>query len=212
MILFVELVKAVAWPIVVVIVALGFKPNLIATFPALLRRKLAFKVAGFEATIDAAEQLQASAENPATEKLPQRAELDPSPRLAVNLIETRLRSDVEAVDATRKEAILLRALAISRLEGSHEFIYNRIFGSQIAGLKRLNESGHATVDDAREFFRPYAEQFPQVYSNYGFDGWLGFLRSNGLIQQNNNILEINDFGRDFLIYLTERRLSESKPW
>lgn len=88
----------------------------------------------------------------------------------------------------------------------------RIFGSQIAALKRLNEVGRATVDDAREFFRPYAEQFPQLYNNYGFDGWLGFLKGGGLIVQNGNVLEISDFGRDFLIYLTERRLAENKPW
>jgi hypothetical protein len=37
---------------------------------------------------------------------------------------------------------------------------------------RLNEVGRATVDDAREFVRPYAEQFPQIYSNYGFDARL----------------------------------------
>lgn len=93
----------------------------------------------------------------------------------------------------------MRALAHSRLEAGHEFTYNRIFGSQIAALERLNEVGRATVDIAREFFRPYAEQ-PQVYSNYGFDGWLGFLKGSGLIVQTGNVLEISDFGRDFLMY------------
>ena len=76
----------------------------------------------------------------------------------------------------------------------------------------MNEVGRATVDDAREFFKPYAEQFPQVYNNYGFDGWLGFLKNNTLVVQNGNLLEISDFGRDFLLYLTDKRLTENKAW
>jgi hypothetical protein len=77
----------------------------------------------------------------------------------------------------------------------------------------LNEVGRATVDDVREFFRPYAEQFPKIYSNYGFDSWLTFLKASALIVQHDNVLEISDFGRDFLLYLTERRLLKNKtPW
>jgi len=72
--------------------------------------------------------------------------------------------------------------------------------------------GRATVDDVREFFKPYAEQFPQLYSKYGFDEWLAFLKSNGLIVQNDSLVEASDFGRSFLVYLTVMRLPENKPW
>ena len=168
---------------------------------------------GVKAKFDAAEQQQAAAENPASEKLIETPVLDPIPRVAANLIETRLRNDLNAVEPEKREAVLLRALTFSRLEAGHEFTYNRIFGSQIAALKRLNEVGRVTVDDARGFLRPYAEQFPQVYnSNYGFDNWLAFLKESGLVVQNGNFLEITDIGRDFLIFLTERRLSENKLW
>jgi hypothetical protein len=208
---FVELVKAIAWPCAFVIVALSFKPLLVSVLPSFERRKIELEVLGVRATIDAAEQQQSVAENPATEKLPAARILDPSPRPAVNIIETRFRDELSKIEAAeRREPILVRALALSRLEAGHEFIYIRIFGSQIAGLKRLNEAGRATVDDAREFFKPYAEKFPQLYTNYGFDGWLGFLKSAYLIQQDGNVLQITEFGRDFLMHLTERRLAENK--
>ena len=208
----VELAKAVAWPIAAVIMVLSFKTDLRSFLPHFLRRKMEIELpGGFKAKIDVAEQQQG--DNPAAQKLEvQKPTLDPSPRAAVNLIETRIRIEVDSVEAAKKEPVLLRALAQSRLQAGHEFTYNRIFGSQILALKRLNEAGRATVDDAREFFKPYAEQFPQVYSSYGFDGWIAFLKSNVLINQNGTTIEITEFGRDFLVYLTEARLLENKAW
>jgi len=210
--MWVELAKAMAWPIAVVIVSLIFKPGLRDFLRSFTARKIEVEGFGVKARIDAAEQQKGAAENPATEKLPQAPALDPSPRLAVNIIETRLREELNGFEAGKREPVLVRALAHSRLEAGHEFTYNRIFGSQILALKRLNEVSRATVDDAREFFKPFAEQFPQLYNNYGFDAWLGFLLGGAMIVQNGNVLEISDFGRDFLVYLTERRLSENKPW
>lgn len=209
---FVELVKAVAWPMAFGIVALSFKPGLLNALPVIFRgKKLEFEGLGFKAKIDAAEQ-QAAAENPATEKLPQAPALDPSPRPAANIMEAQLRQELNAFEAGIREPILVRALALSRLEAGHEFMYNRIFGSQILALKRLNEAGSATVDDAHQFFKLVEGQFPQFYSTYSFDGWLGFLLRGAMIVQNGNVLQISDFGRDFLVYLTERRLPENKPW
>jgi hypothetical protein len=208
----VELAKALAWPIAAVIIVLGLKVELRSFLPPFLRRKMEIELpGGFKAKIDVAEQQQG--DNPTSIALDvQKPTLDPSPSPAVNIIEARIRRESENIDAAKKEAILLRALAQSRLQAGHEFTYNRIFGSQILGLKRLNEVGRATVDDAREFFKPYAEQFPQIYANYGFDGWLGFLKGNALITQTGNTIEITDFGREFLFYLTAARLSENKPW
>jgi hypothetical protein len=206
---FVELVKATATPIAAVIVALSYKPVLLSI---LTRSKLELEGFGVKAKIDQIEQQQVAAVNPATEKLPEARTLDPSPRPVVNIMETRIRADLSKIDGEKREPILVRALAQSRLEAGHEFTYIRIFGSQIAALKRLNEVGRATVDNAREFFKPYAEKFPQIYSNYGFEGWLGFLRNSEMIKQDGNDLEISDFGRDFLMYLTERRLTENKLW
>ncbi len=201
----------IAWPIAFVILGVIFKADFRSFLTSLGKRGWSFKApGGFEATVAEAEQQQLASDNPAAEKLPEKPTLDPSPRPAVNIIEARIRDELKSFESEKKEAVLLRALAQSRLESGHEFTYNRIFGSQILALKRLNEVGRVTVDDALEFFKPYAEQFPAVYRSYGFEGWLGFLKNNALVQQNDNILEITHFGRDFLIYVTEKRLVENK--
>ena len=205
----VEIAKAVAWPLTVVFAVWWGKPQIVTFFDAIRQRKVEVEAWGFKAKIGAAEQQQATKENPVSQKL---AALEPSTRQAVNAIESTLRTLVEAIAANEREARLLRALAETRLQAGHEFTYNRIFGSQIAGLKRLDEIGGTTMDDARQFFQPYADQFPEVYKNYGFDGWLHFLTSNGLVNQSGNRLQVSDFGHDFLVYLREARLSEGKAF
>ena len=47
-----------------------------------------------------------------------------------------------------------------------------------------------------------------IYASFGFDGWLGFLINSGLVIQDGEVLRISDVGRDFLFYLTEKRLFE----
>jgi hypothetical protein len=66
------------------------------------------------------------------------------------------------------------------------------------------------VEQAREFLQPYVQQWPLVYQTYGFDGWLNFLISSGLVARNDDILSATEFGHDFLVYLREARLTEAK--
>ncbi len=201
-----------AWPIALVVVGIIFKADLKALLSSLGNRQWSLKVpGGFEAIVATSEQQQGK--NPAEEKVALLIEsLAPSQRPAVNIIETRIRNDLESVETSKRDSVLLRALAQSRLEAGHEFTYNRIFGSQIAVLKRLNEAGRATIEDAQQFFELYAKQYPEVYNNYGFRGWLGFLSSNALVSQQDNIFQITEFGRDFWTYLTEKRLAENKSF
>jgi hypothetical protein len=198
----------------VVIVVIVLKPELTAALPGFLRRSLEFEALGVKAKISAAESQQVAAGNEISVggKLPTKQVVAPSPRAAVSFIEQALRSAAANIPQQDRDAVLIRELAVARVDRGHEFVYNRIFGSQILGLKRLNEATRATVDQAREFFKPYAEKYPAVYSNYGFEGWLGFLTNTGLVVQNGHLLEITDIGRDFLHYLTEWRLSDDKPW
>jgi hypothetical protein len=205
-----DLVKGIAWPVVVAIIAWRLGPKLGEVFTG---RSVDFQGFGVKATIRALEQQQATtAENPAT-----RADLAVSvaapalpPRAAREAIEQRIRVQLDQYPQQNREAILIGALAQSRLVGQHEFVYNRIFGSQMAGLKRLDEIGSATVAQAQEFFEPFAKQFPDVYANYGFDRWLGFMVTSGLVARDGDTLTATQFGHDFLVYLREARLTEAK--
>jgi len=209
--LVVEMIKALAWPIVMGVSVWRLTPLLASL---LAGRKVEVEAFGVKATVSAAERQQEASTNPATQNLPQAASTPPpiAGRPALDMLEQRIRADLNAYPEDGREAILLRALATSRLVGAHEYIYNRIFGSQILGLKRLDEIGGATVEQAREFFHQFAVQYPDVYAGYGFDGWLGFLTSNALIARNVDRLEVTPFGHDFLVYLRDVRLTESKPW
>jgi hypothetical protein len=207
-----ELLKAMAWPIAFGFIIWMLRPGLLAVLPSHFGRRIQVEGFGVKATVDAAEaeQQQAATANPVNEKLTETPAPAPSDRAAINLIEVRLRDELKRIDPGQKEAVLLRTLAQARLEGAHEFIYNRIFGSQIAFLKRLNEVSSLTIDSAQVLFNSFVAQLPQLYT-YGFQNWLNFLTSNGLVEQNANELVITEFARDLLVYITQRRLLEGKP-
>jgi hypothetical protein len=172
----VDLVRVAAWPSVVVVLAPKFEPELRNVLSSLLRREVKVEALGvISASIGTAVAEQAAAENPAADKLSQTSSLDPSPRPAVNRIENDMRGQLKAIDPGKREAVLLRTLSETKVIQGHEYIYNRIFGSQIGFLKRLNEVHRITVDQARGFFKHYADQFLPTYSNYSFESWLKFM-------------------------------------
>jgi len=212
-----EVLKAIAWPLAAVIIATIIAPKLKGLIDSLASRDVELKGPGFEARMSAVKQ-QEGGDNPASgnalagEQTDMAPAPSASPRQAVALIEGNIRNELGSVDPTKKEQILIRALAESRLQAGHEFTYNRIFGSQIAALKRVNEKGSATVDEVLDFFKPIAEKFPQIYNGYGFEGWFSFLKTNSLVEQVGDSIRITAFGRDFLLYLTNTPLTELKPF
>jgi hypothetical protein len=111
-----------------------------------------------------------------------------------------------------REDLLIRLLAESRLVLLFEQTYAIIFGSQIAGLKLLNQYSKVSEEEVRTYFERVKETHPEIYGNYGYDSWLGFLISRDLVRRSNHMIEITDIGRDFLLYLTMRGLPESKPF
>jgi hypothetical protein len=103
------------------------------------------------------------------------------------------------------------------VQATHEFIYSRIFGSQIEALKQLDLRGPmgASLEEAQQYFRDQVVKLhPEFYSGYGFDGWLGFLVFNNLVakDEKSGRLTVTPYGHDFLVYLREQRMNEAKPW
>ncbi|MDA8381746.1 MAG: hypothetical protein M0037_01485 [Betaproteobacteria bacterium] len=207
----VEFTKAIAWPIVASGVVWRLGPRLM---PFLEGRKVQLEGAGVRATFEPPGQSQASEKNPAAQTLEKSAPplAGGPPRPAVAEMEQRIQAELAGVQIDNRDEVLLRNLAIARLQAGFEFTYNRIFGSQILGLKQLDVLGEVTVEQAREFFTPYAKQFPQIYAKHGFEGWLGFMTSGGLVAVDGDRLKPTTFGHEFLVYLREVRLSEAKPW
>ena len=205
----VEIIKAVAWPIAAVIIALVFKAQLRGLLPRLRRAG----PTGVE--FDPADAQKTSTVEPTTTEPGKLKEFPGMIRTpAIERVERLLHASLAAktdIKPEEREPFLLRVLAQSQLEATFERVYGLIFGSQIAGLRGLNTRGRVTVDGAREFFKGVESLYADFYKAYGFEGWLGFLINNGLVTRNGDILEITDLGRDFLMYLTARRLPENKP-
>jgi hypothetical protein len=112
-----------------------------------------------------------------------------------------------------KVDVLVRNLAQARLEAAFGFIYAGIFGSQIAGLIQLQARRKVSIDEAHKFYlEAAAQKYPEVYAEYGFPGWLGFLKNHGLITQSDEDVAITDFGDDFVTWLRATRLNVNKAW
>ncbi|SMF86448.1 hypothetical protein SAMN02982917_5958 [Azospirillum oryzae] len=224
----VGLAKAMAWPLVVGGAVLVLRKDLGDLLRSLFHRQMDLKAGSFEAKLGAPDPRQQAVQPPVNAPLPQPAvaaaaptpanvpapagptRLPPSERPAVNVVEQRLFEELASVPEAERVPTLVRALSLARLEAAHATVYSRIFGSQIAGLRRLNGQGRVTLADARAFFQSYAERFPPDYAQNGFERWLGFLLRSGLVLQTPDGVEIAPLGRDFLIYLDTSGLSEDK--
>jgi hypothetical protein len=196
------------WPLAVVIVAALYKTELRLLLPRLRRAG----PTGVE--FDPADAQKAGSEKPSTTEPGKLAEFRGITRTpAIERTERQLHAALENMNMPpdEKSALLVRLLAQAQLEAAFERIFNLIFGSQILALRRLNERNHVTIDEAKEYFEVVTAPFSDFYKNYGFEGWLGFLIGNGLVARDGNLIQITDLGRDFLLYLTSRRLAENKP-
>jgi len=247
----VEMAKALAWPIVVLILLCRFRPWLPQFVDwlkeTLRKRGLEFSLFGGKAAISAEQTQQKAAESPivsgaagfakgaatvmgagvdaSKEQTPggkDRTSIritfrDAVPaRPAVAIVEEQTLKGLERMAPEDREAWLVRSYATLMVQASHEFMYNRIFGSQIEGLKQLDLApAGIPLQVAQQFFRDQVTRLNlEFYANYGFDGWLGFLAANNLVAKDEKVghLTITPFGHDFLVYLREMRLSEAKPW
>ena len=204
----VDLIKALAWPAAAMVIAWRALPALLQV---LRDRTVDVQGFGLKATIRATEQQQTdAAEIPVN-----RPALAPPPaaaavvvRPAVQLVEQAIRAELPMYPD--REGALISALASARVQGQHEWAYNRIFGSQITTIKMLDDFGGATVGQVQAGFEPFTRMYPDLYQAYGFDGWLNFMISAGLVARDGDRLTATPYGHDFLIYLRESRLTEAK--
>src|SRR5262249_13978538 len=75
---------------------------------------------------------------------------------------------------------LAYALASLNIQLSHEKNYNAIFGSQLRLLEQMIAGSGVPVEIARKTFEEAKSAFPEVYRDFTFDQWIGFLMGSGL--------------------------------
>lgn len=201
-----ELARSLAWPLVVIIVTIRCKEEIRELVPRMRRAGPAGVEFDPRTQQDSAksEVVFANSELPITTYIPNNS---PS----VQWMEDKLRSDLPRFEKSVQIDVLLRELASARLAASFEFILNLIFGSQIEGLKALDQRGSVSIVEAEEFFEQYRKLNPEFYT-HGFNGWLDFLKGQNLVKVEKGVVSLTELGKDFLVFLTRRGVPYSKPF
>lgn len=106
--------------------------------------------------------------------------------------------------------VLIKYFSVVYIEYLFLNVYRIIWGSQINLLDHLNTQDGQSREALRIFYDLGASQYPDVYKNYSYDQWLGFLKDQVLLREDNGMLRITVRGREFLLYLTRSGLSRNK--
>jgi hypothetical protein len=126
----------------------------------------------------------------------------------------KLKTELATVGTTSDQLELLLYLAASlTVQLSHERNYNGIFGSQLNLLSQANGAGGITPARANAFYEEAKAAYPQLYTTYRFDQWIGFLIAAGLLTQSaEGAYVLTNFGRGFLKYIIDRQLPVNKQF
>jgi hypothetical protein len=198
-----------AWPTAMFGIAWLYKKEITTLFKVVLGKNLSVELpGGIKMSVQGADQQKAEASSvPA--KLREAPNVRRTP--AIEKLEQELLSQITQFKQEDRVRILALNLAAAQLAAAFGQIYALIFGSQILGLSELEKRGHVTNEEANVFFIEYAaKRFPLIYAKYDFSGWMRFLLSNNLIEQDQSNIRITDTGRDFLLWLEKARLPVDK--
>jgi hypothetical protein len=226
--LFVELIKGIAWPVVVAGILWWFRHPILAQLSRVTEVgptgvKLGPPTVQEVTPPPSAGTVIASARGEAGG----RGEAIASPDAAVGIGQIKGRYPPEvlepALEAFRRELakiaktdaekidVLVHVVAGLNIQLSHERTYRQIFGSQIALLHTMQGLLPMSSDQVSSFYDDAARSYPELYKDIPFEHWLGFLTFSGLITERDGRYEITDYGRAFLKYLVDSQLPDNKP-
>lgn len=104
------------------------------------------------------------------------------------------------------------AAALS-IQLNHERTYAPIYGSQLRLMVLMNNPGGLDIEGARSVYTETTGAWPDRYKSYTFEQWIGFLTASGLCTLDaSNHYQLTPYGRGFLKYILDRRLSSTKPF
>ncbi len=99
---------------------------------------------------------------------------------------------------------LARFIGVGLISYLHDITWAYIFKSQLLMMLELNRrGGFLPLNDAKPYYDKAVADYPKLYANYSFNGWISFIKEHQLIIQHpTDMLEITVRGKDFLKYLT----------
>jgi hypothetical protein len=121
-------------------------------------------------------------------------------------------------DKDQQLAWAIRLHTLASIELQHEANYRIMFGSQIALLKKINQFSFLSFPQARETHETLKESNPRLYSSMPFERWYNWLTTIGYMtlqrddsgEMPETTMILTDFGRDFLIWMATKGVSEDK--
>jgi hypothetical protein len=125
-------------------------------------------------------------------------------------VEKNIRKVAAENEPNDREGFLVRFVGVGLVAFLHEQTWAMIYQSQLLMLSSLNANGLMPLTAARAYYDKAKVNFPQTYSSYSFEQWIGFMKDQQLvIQHPSDMLEITVRGKDFLKYLTHYGRSPS---
>ncbi|MDH5561872.1 MAG: hypothetical protein OEY59_13565 [Deltaproteobacteria bacterium] len=206
-----DIIGAIGWPQAALILSITFLLLFRFQIGSFLQRIRSVSRDGVSTDADLLNQKQ---NVPATNIL-QHLEIEKSPLLGE--VESAIFEDLKSrglEDNNDTTKVLVRNLAVTKINLDHEISYNTIFGSQIIILKKLNESMTTGLSEA-ELQKAYAvvvERYKELLSEWTLEQYLNFLKTRALISHNNGFYNISTKGQDFLVWLAKYGKSEDRPF
>lgn len=192
-----QLLNAIAWPLVALSGGLFFKSDI----KALLGRIR--KGAGVE--FDPVSQSSASSSSTEVTIL---SNLPRTPATKVIINQILEAPGMKSITDTREREETL-VLVAARAVLIFQFIQVEalIWGSQLSLLSYLNSKPVGeTLENLRgHFYEPASKSFPEWFTNNPFEGYIGFLLQNGMIELVGNSARITQQGLEYLAWRIEQR-------
>jgi hypothetical protein len=126
----------------------------------------------------------------------------------VSEVETKINEELPALATKlgKNQEGALRYLATDQYCGlSLERASRYLYGSQIDAVIFLNSNNYrATMDEIRGFYDTGATNYSEIYINYSFDKWLGFMILNGIVRVSDNIVGATAICKALIPYMQMR--------
>lgn len=194
---FLKILEIFKWPLAVVVALFCFRKPIAAFIKKVTRIKVKYRGAELQAGFHSQEPTKI--EVGSAEKLLQASD-DP-----VHLDMERKIRDFLAKEgistAADKEKVLIRHLAALSLNFLFTRIDFMIYENQLKLLECLNSNATAPKQIAKDMYNAAAASYPEVLKDYPFEKYIGFLKTNNLIIEQDETLSITVFGRAFLGFL-----------
>jgi len=201
---FVNLVEALAWPLVALYVVRTYQIEIAALFSRIR------SASAFGLIIDSDDQQQAFEDAPEPEDNLKDLMAIPETQLLLefeNEIKTLLNQREQPIDSPL-DHMLLRNFADVSIRLDFEHIYNHIFSSQIALLKRANTIGQLTKQDIEKHFE-YCKTVATYPKDWDANHYAAFLFRSILMRTDDDVSRITVKGQEFLVWLARTGYTET---